>query len=70
MLRGWCTSRRRTCNRRRVCEHAYQTTRQDLLANVDELEPVFARHGIRMRRDILEDQDRHYWLADRHLVEA
>jgi hypothetical protein len=57
-------------NRRRVCEHAYQTTRKDLLANFDELEPVLARHGIRLLRDVLEDATRHYWLADRHLQEV
>ena len=44
-----------------VCEHAYQTTRQDLLARRGELQPVLARHGIRMRMDVLEDRDRHYY---------
>ncbi|MDS4022366.1 MAG: patatin-like phospholipase family protein [Candidatus Competibacter sp.] len=44
-----------------VCEHAYQTTRQDLLARREELEPILARHGIRMRLDVLEDRDRHYY---------
>jgi predicted acylesterase/phospholipase RssA len=44
-----------------VCEHAYQTTRQDLLARREELEPIFARHGIRMRIDLLEDRSRHYY---------
>lgn len=57
-------------NRRRVCEHAYQTTRQDLLANLEELEPVFARHKIHVSRDVLEDSSRHYWLADSQLAEA
>lgn len=44
-----------------VCEHAYQTTRQDLLARRGELEPILARYGIRMRVDVLEDRDRHYY---------
>jgi len=46
-----------------VCEHAYQTTRQDLLARREELEPIFARHGIRMRLDLLEDRERHFYTA-------
>jgi hypothetical protein len=49
--------------RRWVCEHAYQTTRQDLLARREELEPILARHGIRMRMDVLEDRDRHYYTS-------
>lgn len=47
--------------RRWVCEHAYQTTRQDLLARRAELEPIFARHGVRMRMDVLADPARHYY---------
>ena len=47
--------------RRWVCEHAYQTTRQDLLARHQELEPILARHGVRMRMDVLEDKERHYY---------
>ena len=42
-------------NRWRVCEHAYQSTRRDLLARRSELEPIFARHGIRLRLNVLED---------------
>jgi NTE family protein len=47
-------------NRRKVCEHAYQTTRRDLLARKNELIPLFARHGINLRVDRLEDQSRHF----------
>ena len=47
-------------NRRRVCEHAYQTTREDLRARRDELEPMFAKHGIRLRTEILDDPNRHF----------
>jgi len=46
--------------RRAVCEHAYQTTRQALLARYEELAPVFARHGVTLRRDVLEEP-RHLW---------
>jgi predicted acylesterase/phospholipase RssA len=46
--------------RRAVCEHAYQKTRQTLLARYGELAPVFARHGITLRRDVLE-QPRNLW---------
>lgn len=47
-------------NRFWVCEHAYQTTRNDLLARHVELESVLSRHGITLRMDILEDRDRHF----------
>lgn len=47
-------------NRRRVCEHAYQTTRHDLLSRKDTLEPLFARYGIKLRLDILEDESLHF----------
>jgi NTE family protein len=46
--------------RRAVCEHAYLSTRRHLLARFDELAPVFARHGIVLRRDVLEEE-RHLW---------
>jgi len=42
-------------SRRRLCEHAYRRTRRDLLARAAELEPVLARHGLRLRRRTLED---------------
>ncbi|MCP5420405.1 MAG: patatin-like phospholipase family protein [Gammaproteobacteria bacterium] len=47
-------------NRRQVCEHAYQTTRRDLLSRKDELAPLFARHGIKLRVDVLEDDSLHF----------
>ncbi len=49
-----------------VCEHAYQTTRRDLLTRRAELEPIFVRHGIRMRLDVLEDPDRRYYTGLRN----
>jgi predicted acylesterase/phospholipase RssA len=42
--------------RRAVCEHAYRTTRRHLLARFDELAAVFARHGVTLRRDVLEEE--------------
>jgi NTE family protein len=46
--------------RRDVCEYAYDATRRDLLARYDHLAPVFARHGVTLRRDVLEEE-RHLW---------
>jgi predicted acylesterase/phospholipase RssA len=44
--------------RQRLCEHAFARTRRDLLKRRSVLEPIFARHGIRLKRDALEDPDR------------
>jgi hypothetical protein len=44
--------------RQRVCEHAYARTRRDLVNRTAELEPAFARHGIRIRHDLLADPRR------------
>ena len=44
--------------RRRLCEHTYQRTRADLLARSDTLAPIFARHGITLRVDLLRDASR------------
>jgi predicted acylesterase/phospholipase RssA len=48
-------------SRRELCEHAYRATRRDLLRRYDELAPVFARHGIRLRREVLTDAARDLW---------
>jgi hypothetical protein len=48
----------RYADRKRLAEHAYQRTRRDLLAQADRLEAVLGRHGIRLRRDRLEDRSR------------
>jgi predicted acylesterase/phospholipase RssA len=45
-------------SRNALCNHAYQTTRRDLLSRADELEPVLAAHGMLLRRDHLQDQAR------------
>lgn len=44
--------------RERLSEHAYQRTRAELLRRCDELAPRLARHGVRIRRDVLTDPDR------------
>jgi predicted acylesterase/phospholipase RssA len=44
--------------RARLCAHAYQRTRRDLLRRQTELEPVLARHGVRLRVDVLRDESR------------
>jgi predicted acylesterase/phospholipase RssA len=44
--------------RKRVCEHAYQRTRQDLLKRRDVLEPIFAKFGIDYDDEALHDAGR------------
>jgi predicted acylesterase/phospholipase RssA len=48
----------RYADRKRLAEHAYQRTRRDLARQADALEPLLARHGIRLRRDVLHDRSR------------
>lgn len=48
-------------SRRMVCEHAYASTRRQLLERRQELEPLLARHGVRLRIELLEDEDRCLW---------
>ena len=43
-------------SRRRLCEHAYQKTREELWKRRHELGPVFERHGIEIRIDVLRDE--------------
>jgi hypothetical protein len=43
-------------SRRRLCEHAYQKTREELWKRRHELAPVFERHGIEIRTDVLRDE--------------
>jgi predicted acylesterase/phospholipase RssA len=45
-------------SRRRLTEHAYQSTRDDLRNRRKEIEPVLARHGIRLRNAVLDDPER------------
>jgi NTE family protein len=52
-------------SRQRVCEHAYQRTRRDLVKRAATLEPLFARHGIAYRWEVLADAHRHLDLRHR-----
>jgi NTE family protein len=45
-------------SRRRVCEHAYQSTMADLRARRDVLGPLLARHGLRLCDEVIDDPDR------------
>jgi hypothetical protein len=47
--------------RRAVAEHAYHTTRQHLLGQYEALAPIFARHGLVLSREVLEDTGRDLW---------
>ena len=44
--------------RRRISQLAYRNTLADLRKRRDELEPVLARHGIRLRADVIADRPR------------
>ena len=44
--------------RRRLCEHAYQRTREDLRRRRSELEGVFERHGVGIDAKALADDHR------------
>jgi hypothetical protein len=45
-------------SRRRLAEHAYQRTLQEILARREELAPILARHGIQIRLDVVVDRER------------
>ncbi|GAB4179375.1 MAG: patatin-like phospholipase family protein [Rhodocyclaceae bacterium] len=45
-------------SRKRLAEHAYRRTRVDLFRRRHEIGPVLARHGIRIRLDVLRDRTR------------
>jgi NTE family protein len=45
-------------SRVRVAEHAYRATLSDLDANFERLAPQFARHGLRLRREVVGDRKR------------
>ena len=50
----------RYAERRTLANHAYQSTRRDLLRHAKELAPVLARHGIALRQDRLHDRKRSF----------
>jgi NTE family protein len=45
-------------SRKRLSEHAYQFTREELRRRSEELAPVLARHGIMLDKAALEDENR------------
>ncbi len=45
-------------DRHTLCEHAYQMTRRDLWRRRHMLRPILARHGIRLRTEVLRDPHR------------
>ncbi len=45
-------------DRRRLCEHAYQQTRADLLRRAGMLKPILARHGLILDEAVLWDASR------------
>ena len=47
--------------RKAVCEHAYRSTRRKLWHNRQRLEPLLARHGIRLRVDLLAEPEPDLW---------
>jgi predicted acylesterase/phospholipase RssA len=47
--------------RRAVCEHAYNVTRRQLYNRREELAPVLAQHGIRLRTEFLEQENVDLW---------
>jgi predicted acylesterase/phospholipase RssA len=53
----------RYADRKRLAEHAYQRTRRDLARQADTLEPLLARHGLCLRRDVLHDRSRTFSAA-------
>jgi len=48
-------------SRRKVCEIAYQQTRRDLWRRRELLGPLFDRHGLSLRLDVLADPQRSVW---------
>jgi predicted acylesterase/phospholipase RssA len=42
-------------SRRHLCEHAYQKTRHELKCRASELEPLFAKYGVKLNLKVLND---------------
>ena len=42
-------------SRQRVCEHAFNSTLADLRRKREQLAPVLAKHGLRLRAEVLDD---------------
>ena len=48
-------------SRKAVCEHAYEVTRRQLRARREELEPILARHGLRLASHVFDEPGRNLW---------
>jgi predicted acylesterase/phospholipase RssA len=48
-------------SRRAVCQVAYAATRRELRRRRNTMGPALARHGIRLRDDVLDDETRDLW---------
>lgn len=46
----------RFSSRKQVVEHAYASTRRQLRERAEELGPIFSRHGLRLRTDVLVEE--------------
>ena len=45
-------------SRRRVCQHAFRSTLEDLRSRRDVLGPILERHGLRLRDEVIDDPQR------------
>lgn len=48
-------------SRRELIDYAYRATFRDLRARYAELAPIFTRHGIRLRKEVVCDANRQIW---------
>jgi len=51
----------RFSSRKAVCEHAYRATLLDLSRRREVLGPIFAKHGLRLRTEIIDNPERDLW---------
>ncbi len=49
--------------RRKVADHAYRATLATLRQRAEQMEPILARFGLRLRHDILEQKDWDLWTS-------
>ena len=42
-------------SRHNICEHAFQTTLRDLRSRAKQLAPMLAKHGLRLKQEVLDD---------------
>ncbi|HET9013083.1 MAG TPA: patatin-like phospholipase family protein [Gemmatimonadaceae bacterium] len=50
-------------SREAIADLAYEATRRDLSRRRGELAPVLARHGVRLREEVLDDEERTLWTS-------